>query len=74
MDVEGIKLSEINQIKKYQTPYNFTYTWDLKNKQMNKQKKNKLTDTGNTLVVTRGEGDWRWEGETSEGGQLYGDG
>ena len=32
MDLEGIMLCEINQIKKDQTPYDFTYMWNLKNK------------------------------------------
>ena len=40
MDLEGIRLSEINQGKK-QIPYDFTYMWNLKNKIKNKQNKNK---------------------------------
>ena len=40
---------------------------------MNKQNKNKLIDTENRLVVTRGEQVWG-EGEMGNGGQLYGDG
>ena len=36
IDLEGIMLSEISQKKAIQ--FNFTYIWDLKNKQMNKTK------------------------------------
>ena len=55
MDLHSIMLFEINQIKKDQTPYDFTHMWNLKNKQMNKQNKNKLIDKENRLGVTRGE-------------------
>ena len=54
MDLHSIMLFEINQIKKDQTPYDFTHMWNLKNKQMNKQNKNKLIDKENRLGVTRG--------------------
>ena len=59
MDVQGIVLSEIRQRK---TPYDFTYMWNLKKKQTNKQVKNKLVDTENRLVVARGRcGGWvKW--------------
>ena len=42
-------------------------------KQMNKQNKNKLTDTEKILVVTREEGKWG-EDEMGEGDQLCGNG
>ena len=45
--------------------------WNLK--KQNKQTKNKLTDTENILVVTRGEEGWRVS-ETGKGAQLYDDG
>lgn len=32
----------------------------------------KLIDTGNRLVITKGQGGC-WEGEMGKGGQLYGD-
>ena len=51
-------LFEINQIKKDQTPYDFTHMWNPKNKQMNKQNKNKLIDKENILGVTGGERGW----------------
>lgn len=38
---------------------------------MNKQ--NKLTDTANSIVVTRGKEGW-WEVEKGKRGQIYGDG
>ena len=37
IDLEGFMLSEISQTEK-QIPYDFTYTWTLITKQMNKQK------------------------------------
>lgn len=37
-----------------------------------KQNKNKLKDTENRLVVTRGEGGWR-VGKMSEGAEVNGD-
>ena len=58
MDPHSTMLFEINQIKKDQTPYDFTHMWNPKNKQMNKQNNNKLIDKENILGVTRGERDW----------------
>ena len=46
-----------------QISYDFTYVWNLKTKQMNKQKENRLIDTENKQVVPRGVG---W-GEIGEG-------
>ena len=52
MNLEGIMLSEISQRKT--NTYDFTHVESKKKtKQINK---NKLTDTENRLVVTRGEG------------------
>ena len=44
--------------------------WNLKHKA--KQNKNKLTDTENRLVVTRGEGGWEM-GEMGKRAQPYSD-
>ena len=54
MDLEGIMLSEvIKSDREIQISYDLFYLWNLKNKQTNKQaqKKPKLTDTENRLVV-----------------------
>ena len=46
MDIEGIMLNEISQRKTHTN--NSIYTWNLKAKQMNKQrKKNELSNTEN---------------------------
>ena len=55
MDLEGVMLSEISQ---RQIPYDFSYMWNLKNRQTNKQKK--LLNMENRLVVARG---WGVRGE-----------
>ena len=45
--------------------------WDIKLKATNKENKQKLIDTGNSTVVTRGKG---VGGVKGEGGQICGDG
>ena len=45
-------LGEIDRER--QIPYDFTYMWNLI--KQTKQNKNKLIDTENRLVITRGEG------------------
>ena len=47
--------------------------WNLKNKINNKQNKNKIIDTENRLVDTRGTSAWGYS-EMGRGDQLYGDG
>ena len=49
-------------------PFDFTYMWNLKPKQMNSHNKTKpdSTETENKLVVAKGEG-VRQMGETGEG-------
>ena len=54
MNLEGIMLSEISQRKT--NTYDFTHVESKKKNKTNKINKNKLTDTENRLVVTRGEG------------------
>ena len=57
MDLGDIMLSEISQTEKY----DFTYMWNLKkqNKLTNRKRNgNRLTDTENKLVVSRGGGCW----------------
>ena len=49
-------LSGIRQ--KRQEPYDLTHVWDIKLKVTTKENKQKLTDTDNSVVVTRGRG-WR---------------
>ena len=59
MDLDGIMLSKISQI-----PYDFMHMWNFffsvtienKIKEQTKLKKNRHTDTGNKLVITRGKG------------------
>ena len=53
MDLEGIMLSEISQTEKDKILYDITYTWNLKNK-THSQKRSRLTDIENKLVVTSG--------------------
>ena len=56
MDLQGITLSEVSQTEKDKY-YVFTYRWNLRNKQYNKNKQTKrFTDAENKLVVTNGEG------------------
>ena len=68
-----------------QTPYDFTYMWNLKNKKKtNKQNRNRLTDTENRLMVARvgeGWGNWvkkvkglrstNWQLQNSHGNTKY---
>ena len=51
-----------------QTPFDFTYMWNLKNKtkQMNKWNRNNLISTEKILIVARWEGG-RWMGQKGEG-------
>ena len=51
--------SEIKSDRKRQIQYDLTYMWKLKNKPTNK-----LIDTENRLMVTRGRG--QWVGKTGE--------
>ena len=58
MDLEGIMLSEISQIKK-NTVY-ITYMESKKyNKLVNITKRSGLTSIENTLMITSGRGKWR---------------
>ena len=66
MGLEDIMPSNKSQMEKRQKVYYFTYMWNLKSK----QNKNKLIDTENRFVVTRGEGCYR----AGQRDQLYGDG
>ena len=74
MDLEGIRLSKINEREK-QIPYDFTYMWNLRNKWTNKKKKqktkkkNRLINTETKLMVARGGGRM---GETGGGIKKYG--
>ena len=66
MDLEGIMLNE--KVRERQILYDFTYMWDLKTKQMNKHKieKMRLIYTENKLVMAaKGKG----VGEISETGE-----
>lgn len=62
---------------KGQKTYDFIHTWNVRQKEnrkkeANKQKQNKnLIDTGNRLVVTKGEGIWG-ENEMVKRSQIYG--
>ena len=47
-------LSENKSVRERQIPYDFTYTWSLKNN-INKQTKLKIQITERELVVARGE-------------------
>ena len=53
----GIMLTEISQTET-QMPYGLVYMWNLKykTKDWTKQNRNRLTDTENKLLVTKGEG------------------
>ena len=58
MDTPGGCYAKWNKLdRKKQIPYDFTYMWNLKNKtnEQTKQKRNRLIDTENKLVVARGE-------------------
>jgi len=62
MDLEGIALSEISQ--KRQITYGFTHMWCLRNKTNKGKKRNRkdrLSNTENNLVVTGGGGWGVWE-------------
>ena len=69
MDLECIMLSEVSQTKK-DIQHDFTYMWNKKQNKTNeqtKQNRNRVTDTGNKLlVVVRREGT-RGSGKTGEG-------
>ena len=60
MDLEGIRVTEISQMRKTNTVLSHFYvesktkTKTKKNPKSKKQKTNKLTDTETRLVVTRG--------------------
>ena len=55
MNLESIKLSEVNWTGK-DMHYDFTYMWNLKNKQKNKHNKTEtVIDTENNQVVARGQ-------------------
>ena len=61
MDLEIIILSEVSQTEK--DKYHITYMWNLKKKKYKRtylQNRNRLTDTENKFMVTKGE---RWWGE-----------
>ena len=47
-------LRPIKLVRQSQIPYDFTYTYNLKDK-TNKQNKTRLIDTVNRVVVARGE-------------------
>ena len=55
LDLEGIMLSEISQSKKRQTPYDFTYMGNLKNK-IKKLNRNRLINR------EQSDGCWRERG------------
>lgn len=61
MDAEDIMIIELNQTRERQMPYDFTYIWNL-------TQKNQLINIENRLLVARG-GSGRWMSETGEGGQ-----
>ena len=67
-DLEGIMPSEISQTER-QILYDITYTWNLKNKTNCRiyQKRNRLTDMENELLVTS------WEREGRKGNIEEGD-
>ena len=48
MDLEGIMLSEISQTEKDKIPYDFTYVWNPKTKQMNKHNRKSHRYRGQT--------------------------
>ena len=50
------------EVRERQIPYDFSYMWSLNNR-LNKQNRNKLTDTENKLVVVRWEESGGWWGE-----------
>jgi len=47
MELESIMLSEINQVREGQMPYDFTHMWNLRNKTNEKKEKaiNQETDS-----------------------------
>ena len=71
MDLEIIKVSEVRE---RQTSYSSTYMWNLRkwSKSTYIQNRNRLTDTGNKLLVTKGESEERdkpgiWDSSGSSG-------
>ena len=64
MDLEGIVLSEISQRQKDKS-YDITYMWNLKNK-INKQNRNRLTNTENKWMVSRQRGVGRMGEKSNE--------
>ena len=56
MDLEGIILSEISQTKTNTRLFHLYV--ESKKQKMNKQNRNRLIDTENKLVVSRGERGW----------------
>ena len=72
MDLTSTMLSKINQIEKGKNHMISLICEILNRKNKQATQTNKLTDTGNNMVVTRGE--WGWEeDEEGKGGQIYGD-
>ena len=59
MDLDGIMLSEISQ-RKISTIRFHLYVESKKQSKQTKQSRNRLIDTENKLVSTRGEGNGGW--------------
>ena len=71
MNLENVMLSKISQTEKFRIIW---YPWDIKPVATNGQKQTnqqKLIDTDNSVVATRGEEEWRLGKD--KGGQVYGD-
>ena len=62
MDLEGIMLSEISQRKANTVGFHLYVESKIQNKEKNIRKQNRLVDTENKQVVTRGERSWGMKG------------
>ncbi|KAF6120048.1 hypothetical protein HJG60_010374 [Phyllostomus discolor] len=62
VDLEGMTLSEM-LVRERQTPYDFTYMWNLQNTESGQTEQNGLTDTESGLTRGRGRRTQGWAKE-----------
>ena len=71
LDIRKDEIWKNKSDEKSQEPYNLILMWNIKPEAINEQTdKQKLMDTDNSMVVTRGKGGVVVKGE---GGQIHGD-